>query len=62
MSEESPFEGKKFPCPLCEEKCEIRLSEKCKPYIVCDPCGVQMFIRKTDGIDRMLEYVKSWWR
>lgn len=26
-----------------------------KPYYVCDPCGVQVFIRREEGIARLRE-------
>ena len=41
----------KFPCPVCASLCEVRLSKKDKPYLVCDPCGVQLFIRGPAGIE-----------
>ena len=39
-----------FPCPVCTEAREVRLTKKDKPYIVCDPCGVQVFVRGPFGI------------
>ena len=41
----------KFPCPLCAHPLEVRLTKKNKPYVICDPCGVQMFVRGPEGID-----------
>lgn len=41
----------KFPCPICTRALEVRLTKKNKPYVTCDPCGVQMFVRGPDGID-----------
>jgi CxxC motif-containing protein len=32
---------------------ELRLSKKAKPYFICDPCGVQAFIRKETGVQRL---------
>lgn len=40
-----------FPCPVCSTVCEVRVSKKNKPYVVCDPCGIQCFIRGPAGID-----------
>ncbi len=40
-----------FPCPLCSEPCEVRLTKKNKPYVICDPCGIQLFIRGPVGIN-----------
>ena len=39
-----------IPCFLCGNKCEIKLSKRGKPYFVCDPCGIQVFIRREAGI------------
>jgi predicted RNA-binding Zn-ribbon protein involved in translation (DUF1610 family) len=43
----------KLPCPLCGLLLDIRESVKGKPYAVCDPCGMQLFIRKEQGIDAL---------
>ena len=52
--------NKRFPCPLCEFKQEIRISEKNnKPYIVCDYCGVQLFIRKKEGVNKLIALINS---
>ncbi len=40
-----------FPCPICKEPLEVRTSKKGKPYVVCNTCGMQMFIRKRAGIE-----------
>jgi len=53
------LKGKKLPCPLCEDRLEIRISKTGKPYIVCDDCGVQMFIRYPAGIERLVDRVSS---
>src|SRR5688572_29594116 len=42
-----------FPCPLCLVPLPIRSSKKGKPYVVCDSCGVQMFVRAKPGIARL---------
>ena len=39
-----------FPCPVCAERREVRITKKKKPYITCDPCGIQVFIRGPAGI------------
>jgi hypothetical protein len=39
-----------FPCPVCTDPREVRLTKKRKPYITCDPCGIQVFIRGPAGI------------
>ena len=47
----SNLNGKRmFPCPVCISPHEIKLTKKGKPYITCDPCGIQLFIRGPAGI------------
>jgi DNA-directed RNA polymerase subunit RPC12/RpoP len=51
-------EKRMFPCPVCMSPREVKTTKKDKPYIVCDPCGVQVFVRGPAGIDefeRLLE-------
>ena len=40
----------KFPCPVCAQLREVKLTKKKKPYITCDPCGIQLFVRGPEGI------------
>lgn len=49
---ENSNDAKRFPCPLCGSGLEVRESKKQKPYVVCDSCGVQMFVRAGSGIER----------
>jgi len=47
-----------FPCPVCTQPREVRVTKKDKPYVICDPCGVQLFVRGPGGIEefkRLLE-------
>ena len=39
-----------FPCPVCTQAREVRVTKKDKPYLICDPCGVQIFVRGPAGI------------
>lgn len=39
-----------FPCPICGKPLEIRQTKKDKPYVVCDHCQIQMFVRGKAGI------------
>jgi len=50
------METKLIPCFLCGEEIEIKNSKKGKPYFICDPCGLQAFIRRDKGIERL----KTW--
>jgi transcription elongation factor Elf1 len=49
--------SRSFPCPLCKEPLDVRQSKKQKPYVVCDACGVQMFVRHPAGIKAFNEFV-----
>jgi len=49
-----------LPCILCGCKLEKRTSKKNgKPYFVCDPCGIQLFIRKKQGIELLEETFRN---
>jgi predicted RNA-binding Zn-ribbon protein involved in translation (DUF1610 family) len=41
-----------FPCPVCGEALDVRTSKRSKPYVVCNHCGVQLFIRTQPGIEK----------
>ena len=40
-----------YPCFLCGKLLDIRYSKRNKPYLICDQCGMQVFIRRGGGID-----------
>src|SRR6266700_4505976 len=39
-----------LPCFLCVEKLEERIDKNGKPYFVCNPCRIQLFVRRPHGI------------
>jgi transcription elongation factor Elf1 len=39
-----------FPCPVCTQPREVRVTKKDKPYFICDPCGIQVFVRGPAGV------------
>ena len=39
-----------LPCFLCIERLERRTDKNGKPYFVCNPCGIQLFVRRPHGI------------
>lgn len=53
------LKGKTFPCPLCREPLEIRISKHNLPYVVCNSCGVQMFVRYELGVKRLEDSIKG---
>jgi len=42
----------KFPCPICSQPLAVKLTKKDKPYLICDPCGVQVFRARASGNPR----------
>lgn len=50
---------RKFPCPICTQPLEVRLTKKNKPYVTCDPCGVQLFIRGPGGIEEFKRLIEK---
>ncbi len=50
---------KRFPCPLCGSSLQIRVARTQKPYCHCDPCGIQLFFRGRNGIERLQKLVSS---
>ncbi len=43
-------EKKYFPCPVCKKLKEVEMTKKGKPYLTCNDCGVQLFVRLKKGI------------
>jgi DNA-directed RNA polymerase subunit RPC12/RpoP len=52
------FADKEFPCPLCGCGLPILTSKRNKPYLTCNFCGVQIFVRGKTGISRLAEMAK----
>jgi len=48
-----------FPCPVCTGPREVLLTKKDKPYLTCDPCGVQVFVRGPSGIREFSRLLQS---
>jgi len=48
-----------FPCPVCLKPLDVRESKRKKPYVICSPCGVQMFIREKAGIEAFANLVEQ---
>ena len=47
----------KIPCFLCKKPVPVKKTRKGKPYIVCDRCGLQVFVRYGEGIKALREKV-----
>ena len=48
-----------LPCILCGMKLFTRIDKNDKPYFMCDPCGIQMFIRRPLGIERLRKLISQ---
>ena len=48
-----------LPCLLCGNKLEKRIDKNRKPYSVCDPCGIQLFVRRKRGMDLLEEAFRN---
>lgn len=48
-----------FPCPVCLKPLDVRMTKRKKPYVICSPCGVQMFVRERAGIEAFGELVEQ---
>ena len=48
-----------FPCPVCGQGLVVKETKKDKPYMVCDPCGMQLFVRNATGIARFERLLSS---
>jgi hypothetical protein len=49
----------KIPCFLCGNQIEVKNTIKGKPYFICDPCGLQAFIRRAKGEERLKEWMEG---
>jgi len=48
-----------IPCFLCGRKLERRTTKRGKPYFVCDRCGIQLFVRAKQGIERLETFFRN---
>jgi hypothetical protein len=49
----------KIPCFLCAQELTQRTDKNRKPYFICDPCGVQIFVRGREGIKHLSELIAT---
>jgi hypothetical protein len=50
---------KYLPCLLCVAKLEKRTDKNGKPYFVCNPCGIQLFVRREHGIQLLEKLLRN---
>lgn len=49
-----------IPCFLCGRRLEMRVTAtNAKPYFVCNTCGIQLFVRGKQGIERLAELFRN---
>ncbi|MFC1979134.1 hypothetical protein ACFLVP_04010 [Chloroflexota bacterium] len=49
----------RIPCWLCGMPVEVRHSKKDKPFLICNNCGVQIFIRYSRAAELLIEKIKQ---
>ena len=49
----------KIPCFLCSQELRQRKDKNEKPYFICDPCGMQIFVRGRQGIENLAELIAT---
>ena len=49
----------KIPCFLCSQELQLRRDKRKKPYFICDPCGMQIFVRGRQGIENLSELIET---
>jgi hypothetical protein len=49
----------KIPCFLCVQELTQRTDKNRKPYFICDPCGVQIFVRGRQGIKNLSQLIAT---
>lgn len=47
------------PCSLCGKQLDVRIDKNGKRYVVCNGCGMQMFIRRQQGIENLADLIKA---
>lgn len=48
-----------LPCFLCSKQLDQRTDKNNKPYFICNPCGMQVFIRRELGIRKLEELIRN---
>lgn len=48
-----------LPCFLCGKQLDQRTDKNNKPYFICNPCGMQVFIRRGLGIQKLEELIRN---
>lgn len=46
-------ENSRIPCFLCGALLQVKQTKNDKPYFICEPCGLQTFVRCKPGIKKL---------
>ena len=49
-----------FPCPVCREIREVEYTKKLKPYLTCNNCFMQLFVRGKEGIKKFKNLIPNY--
>jgi len=47
------------PCLLCGKQLDRRTDKNGKHYLICNPCGMQLFIRRQQGMENLSSLIKT---
>ena len=47
-----------LPCFLCGKELDLRTDKNKKKYAICDPCGMQVFVRRKQGIENLERLIR----
>jgi len=46
-------QGAALECPICNQLTAVKVDKNGSPYLICNECGLQMFVRYPAGQDRL---------
>lgn len=49
-----------IPCWICDQEVEIKFTKKDKPYLICNNCGIQTFVRYGQAEDLLKQKVREY--
>ena len=47
------------PCLLCGKQLDRRIDKNGKHYLVCNPCGMQLFIGRQQGMENLASLIRT---
>jgi hypothetical protein len=48
-----------LPCLFCGDDLEQRKDKNQKPYFICNPCGMQLFVRRPKGAENLQNLIRT---